>query len=116
MKTNFDLPANLGTPGAAFPHAAPSLSQSRAEQTTTLIAMLEPNHFTTPQSSWSDPEDKSNSSPCELLQTARERFLAQHGPGADVPRGRLLSKETRKALRAAEMARWECFEAVSASA
>jgi hypothetical protein len=120
MKTNFNSPGSVGMTGTTLPHAdslpATTPGQTRAGQTTTLSALLKPNHFTTPQFSRTDTEDKSASTPCRLLRTARERFLAQHGPGADVPRGQLLSKETRKALRAAEMARWECYEAVSASA
>lgn len=45
----------------------------------------------------------------DTARTARKRFLAQHGPDAELPRRQVTSREVRKALLAAEMARWECF-------
>ena len=58
--------------------------------------------------------DKTGSTPCEQAGIARERFFAQHGSGAHWPMRPLHSKETLKALRAAEMTRWERFRGGSA--
>ena len=82
----------------------------------TMTTMLVSNHFTTSQFSQGTATDKSESTPCDEVRAARERFLAQHGPGADLPRRQVASKEVRKALLAAEMARWECFPAVRVAA
>ena len=46
---------------------------------------------------------------CGTVRAARERFLSQHGPAATRPRPPLTSREFRKALVAAEMARWDCY-------
>lgn len=77
----------------------------------TMTAILESNRFTTPQFSQGIVKNKPESIPCDLGHAARERFLAQHGPAAVLPRGPVISKESRKALRAAEMARWACYHA-----
>ncbi len=78
-----------------------------------MTAIIEPNrHFMLLQFSPGDLTDKIKSTPCDQASIARERFLAQHGPGADLPRRQVTSKELRKALRAAEMARWECSGSV----
>jgi len=81
-----------------------------------MTAILEPNHFTAYQYSQGAVTDKLKSTSCDQARAARERFLAQHGPGADLPQRQVTSKELRKALRAAEMARWECFHTVPATA
>ena len=74
-----------------------------------MTTMPHSNHFIDFQDTREIGMDKIESAPCDQAQIARERFLAQHGPAASWPMRPLLSKENRKALRAAEMARWECF-------
>ncbi len=82
-----------------------------AEQETTMTAILQPNrHFTLLQLSPTAVTNKPNSMLSEQPSTVRERFLARHGPGADLPQRQFISKELRKALRAAEMARWEACQ------
>jgi hypothetical protein len=65
--------------------------------------------FTTGYFSRGPNRDNLNYAACDTAPTARERFLAQHGPAAELPRRQVTSREVRKALLAAEMARWECF-------
>jgi hypothetical protein len=92
------------------PASAPRRRQiSRPEPDTENMTTLESNLFTTSQFIDSLMADNPNYSPYPDATAARQRFLAEHGPGADLPRRRLTSKEFRKALLAAEMARWQCF-------
>ena len=78
-----------------------------------MTAILQPNrHFTLLQLSQAAATNKPNSTPSEQPLTVRERFLARHGPAADLPQRQFMSKELRKALRAAEMARWEAFHSL----
>ena len=74
-----------------------------------MTTMPDLNHFIDFQDTQKVGMDKTKSTPCDQALIARARFLAQHGPAASWPMRPRLSKETLKALRAAEMARWECF-------
>jgi hypothetical protein len=116
VKLNRRLPDNL--PPTAAPAApagvgqAPARRRRGARLTMTTTTILEPTHFTSPQCSQDSLEDKWYATPCDQARATRERFRAQHGLGADRPQRQVLSKAQRKALRAAEMARWECGHAV----
>ncbi len=76
---------------------------------TRTTATLDLNPFTTSEFSPGEEPDNLDLLPCATAKVVRERFLAQHGPAADLPRSSATPKEIRKALLAAEMARWECF-------
>jgi hypothetical protein len=73
------------------------------------MTKLKTNHFYTTESNREATADNLNSKPCVKASIARARFFAEHGPGAEVSRRHATPKEIRKALLAAEMARWECF-------
>lgn len=73
------------------------------------MTKLEPNHLSTAEFTREATADNLNSKPCVMASSARARFFAEHGPGAEMPRRHATPKEIRKALLAAEMARWECF-------
>lgn len=115
MKTSLISGGNIGAANAeqAQKVAAPvSLCRQRLagpEAHTNDLTMLKPNHFTTSESSRGMESDNLNRSPCATAKAARERFQAQHGPGAGLARQQATPKEVRKALLAAEMARWESF-------
>lgn len=103
--------ATLPRPHGPF---APRGSQPAAKtaSATQDLPTLEGTHVTASQSNDRGRTDNGISSQCptaEAAEAARHRFLAQHGPGADIPRRITVTKELRKALLAAEMARWECF-------
>lgn len=65
------------------------------------------SEFTTGNCSREAGSGNLNYSANAAALTARGRFLAQHGPEAELPRPPATSREVRKALLAAEMARWE---------
>jgi hypothetical protein len=73
------------------------------------MTTMESNHSMTYQLIDSPMADNPSCSPCAEVAAARRRFLAEHGPGAALPRRQPTSKEFRKALLAAEMAHWEGF-------
>lgn len=51
--------------------------------------------------------ERTQSTMSAAAQAARQRFLAQHGPGAELPRRPITPKAIRKALVHSEMMFWE---------
>jgi hypothetical protein len=114
VKTKSISPNKLGR-ATAMPTGSSDLAPThRCEQismpelNTKNMTTLESNPFTTSEFIDSPMADNPNSPGAEAAE-ARRRFLAEHGPSADLPRRQPTSKEFRKALLAAEMASWECF-------
>lgn len=70
---------------------------------------LPTSHLANAEFNHGDTADNLNSDPFLLASSARARFFAEHGPAAEGPRRQGAPKELRKALLAAEMARWESF-------
>ena len=70
---------------------------------------LRPYSNTAVPSSYPTMAENSTASPCTNADAARRMFLVQHGPGAAIRRRATIPKQMRKALLAAEMARWDGF-------
>jgi hypothetical protein len=115
VKTKSISPNKLGSATAMPTGSSDSAPTHRCEQismpelNTKNMTTLESNPFTTSEFIDSPMADNPNCLPGAEAAAARRRFLAEHGPSADLPRRQPTSKEFRKALLAAEMAQWEGF-------